>query len=131
MERESYTVNAVVIEPKTKNLSLSVTINCVGCGKVFYGAPTQVWKAWTEHLVHCDLGLEELKWSILRKAVLKRDDYTCQDCGHRWLQGMHVHHRVFRSQGGEDEKANLTTLCRRCHQNRHHYKGAAIKRERR
>jgi 5-methylcytosine-specific restriction endonuclease McrA len=110
---------SMVTKVKTKSLSLSVTINCVGCGEVFYGSPTQVWKSWTAHLSKCDLGLEELQWSILRTAVLKRDNYTCQDCGHRWFQGMHVHHRVFRRNGGEDAKSNLVTLCRPCHVKRH------------
>lgn len=45
--------------------------------------------------------------------ILRRDLYTCQECGAR--SANHVDHRVPRAEGGTDEDANLVTLCARCH----------------
>lgn len=62
------------------------------------------------------------EWQNLKTKILKRDDYTCQRCGHR--SGPHadgdgrilqVHHKHKRSEGGSDDPKNLTTLCRPCH----------------
>jgi hypothetical protein len=62
----------------------------------------------------------------VRAAVLRRDHYTCQDCG--WNQAMwnradprhlelhHVHHHA---KGGENDEANLVTICTVCHDERH------------
>lgn len=41
----------------------------------------------------------------------------CQDCELR--PGVHVHHVVFRSQGGNDTAGNFAWLCRPCHDLRH------------
>ena len=47
------------------------------------------------------------------EAILNRDDETCQICGTR--SNLHVHHIVFRSQGGTDDHDNLITLCEKDH----------------
>jgi hypothetical protein len=52
--------------------------------------------------------------------VLHRDNYTCQSgrkCKHS--PKLHVHHVIFRSQGGSDDPSNLTTLCETCHDDLH------------
>jgi 5-methylcytosine-specific restriction endonuclease McrA len=41
----------------------------------------------------------------------------CDRCERRG--GVHVHHRVFRSQGGNDEPENLEWLCFQCHDDIH------------
>lgn len=61
-------------------------------------------------------------WDAKRKEVLRRDDHTCQRCGHqsgpyagdegRVLQAHHIN-KV--SDGGSNELSNLRTLCRPCH----------------
>lgn len=61
-------------------------------------------------------------WDFKRKKVLRRDDYTCQRCGHqsgphagdegRVLQAHHIN-KV--SDGGSNELSNLRTLCQPCH----------------
>lgn len=57
-------------------------------------------------------------WEDLRKAVLERDDHTCQRC--REERGpLQVHHIIPRSQGGSDTLENLITLCRPCHAVQH------------
>jgi hypothetical protein len=47
--------------------------------------------------------------------VLARDGYKCQ-CGKSGCsEKLHVHHIVFRSQGGSDAPSNLITLCKKHH----------------
>ena len=54
----------------------------------------------------------------LKQAVLDRDNYTCQICKKK-KQHLHVHHIVFKSQGGSDRMDNLVTLCSECHEKIH------------
>ena len=50
--------------------------------------------------------------------VLIRDNYTCQCC--KTKKGtLHVHHKIYRSQGGSDDIENLITLCEDCHKKLH------------
>ena len=49
----------------------------------------------------------------LRKQVLRRDGWRCQYCGAR--SNLEVHHKEFRSWGGDDSEHNMITLCYRCH----------------
>lgn len=52
------------------------------------------------------------------EAVLNRDNYTCQCC--KTKKGtMHVHHIIYRSNGGSDKMDNLITLCKDCHKKLH------------
>ena len=53
----------------------------------------------------------------VRKAVMKRDRGRCRFCGVD--TGLHLHHVVYRSQGGQHEESNLITLCLRCHDTVH------------
>ena len=61
--------------------------------------------------------------SSRRKAVLHRDNYTCQCCGKKNCQ-LQTHHIVFRSRGGSDDENNMITLCKECHEGVH--KGTVI-----
>lgn len=51
--------------------------------------------------------------ALTRRNVLKRDRYTCQYCGTR-RGPMTTDHVVPRSQGGNDDWANLVAACVRC-----------------
>lgn len=54
----------------------------------------------------------------LRRACLRRDDYTCQRCGYESEPNsgeLHVDHIHNRAEGGQDELDNLQTLCTSCH----------------
>lgn len=52
------------------------------------------------------------------EAVLNRDNYTCQCC--KTKKGtLHVHHIIYRSNGGSDKMENLITLCESCHKKLH------------
>ena len=54
----------------------------------------------------------------VKAYVLFRDKYTCQHC--KTKNGtLHVHHIVYRSNGGSDEETNLITLCESCHKKLH------------
>ena len=53
----------------------------------------------------------------LRRQVLGRDGWRCQDCG--ISQDLQVHHIRSRSRLGGDVEENLITLCAVCHGTRH------------
>ena len=64
----------------------------------------------------------------LMKSVLERDDWRCQRCGS--LEDLQVHHKIKRSQLGNDSLENLVTLCVRCHMGEHgqlHYSTPALR----
>ena len=42
-------------------------------------------------------------------AVCARDGWRCRFCKSR--DALHIHHIIYRSQGGEDSLANLVTVC--------------------
>lgn len=52
-----------------------------------------------------------------RRAVLKRDDYTCQRCGHHDPTGttLHANHIINTKRGGTNDLDNGETLCIPCH----------------
>jgi len=53
----------------------------------------------------------------LMKLVLEHNDWQRQKCGS--LENLHVHHRIKRSQQGDDALGNLVTLCAYCHMEEH------------
>lgn len=54
----------------------------------------------------------------VKAYVLHRDGYQCQKCKTK-KGNLHVHHIVFRSNGGTDTPSNLITLCEGCHDRLH------------
>jgi 5-methylcytosine-specific restriction endonuclease McrA len=63
------------------------------------------------------LQLDPELYEQLRKQVLRRDGWKCQICGTR--SNLEVHHKEFRSEGGDDSEQNLITLCVECHASYH------------
>ena len=63
------------------------------------------------------LRLDPELYERLREQVLRRDGWRCQSCGAR--SNLEVHHKEFRSQGGDDSEENLITLCAGCHEAKH------------
>lgn len=56
----------------------------------------------------------------VKAYVLSRDKHTCQKCsGKKKDAKLHVHHIVFRSNGGTNSPDNLITLCETCHDELH------------
>lgn len=49
----------------------------------------------------------------LNRQCFERDGWKCVHCNNR--AGLHPHHIMFRSAGGEDTLDNLVTLCWKCH----------------
>jgi len=54
---------------------------------------------------------------LLKEFRMQHILEPCEVCEMR--VGIHVHHRVFRSQGGGDEWENLQWLCSSCHSGAH------------
>jgi 5-methylcytosine-specific restriction endonuclease McrA len=59
----------------------------------------------------------------VKAYVLSRDGYKCQKCKNsKTGTKLHVHHIVFKSNGGTDSPDNLVTLCESCHTKIHLFK---------
>jgi 5-methylcytosine-specific restriction endonuclease McrA len=54
---------------------------------------------------------------VLRRFRLENLGLPCEVCELR--PGSQVHHKVFRSQGGNDEAGNLLWVCHLCHDDIH------------
>ena len=60
-------------------------------------------------------GLSGRRWERVRRAVLERDGYACQNC-RKWAGRMEVDHIKPRHAGGAVyDPANCQTLCVDCH----------------
>lgn len=59
-----------------------------------------------------------LGYENVKQFVLASDNHTCQYCKKRNLK-LHVHHIIFKSQGGSDRPDNLVTLCEQHHKELH------------
>lgn len=66
--------------------------------------------------------------ATLREAVFTRDGYTCQYCGRTIGDDaiLHVHHIIYRSQGGTNRMSNLITVCDKCHTPANHKPGGKL-----
>lgn len=54
----------------------------------------------------------------VRNNCYERDNYRCRMCGATNVP-FHLHHILYRSQGGPHTRENLITLCFRCHDTAH------------
>jgi hypothetical protein len=60
---------------------------------------------------------EREKWKEIRKYVLKRDNYTCRQCGKKLHGGIaQIHHVSYNDYFDPD---NMITLCQDCHKKKH------------
>jgi 5-methylcytosine-specific restriction endonuclease McrA len=61
--------------------------------------------------------LKDPRWQIKRESILKRDNYTCQECGSN-EKLLHVHHKYYdaNTPPWEYPANSLITLCRTCHE---------------
>lgn len=57
-------------------------------------------------------------WKAVAYAVRQRDKCACKLCGTNGVQ-LDVHHIVYLSNYGTNQKSNLVTLCRPCHEKEH------------
>lgn len=58
--------------------------------------------------------LDRDEYDNLKARVLHRDKWKCRHCGRR--SGLHCHHIVYRSAGGDDADYNLLAQCNSCHE---------------
>lgn len=58
--------------------------------------------------------LDSWQWSVIRDAVMERDDHTCE-CGDHATQ---VHHLTY-DNVGDEELDDLVAICRDCHEFEH------------
>lgn len=61
--------------------------------------------------------LKSDQWDVKRKAILKRDSYTCQACNTSGVP-LEVHHISY-SRLGSELPSDLVSVCRDCHQTIH------------
>ena len=53
-------------------------------------------------------------WQRVRKQALKRDGFTCQQCGERAVMVHHIDHEPT-----NNAIENLMSMCRMCHEKHH------------
>jgi hypothetical protein len=63
--------------------------------------------------------LKNPKWQQKRLEIMKRDEFTCKDCGAKDTE-LQVHHKVYTKDAKPWEYNNRTliTLCKKCHEER-------------
>ena len=61
--------------------------------------------------------LKSPEWKTLKSKVLNRDNCTCQSCNTNGIP-LEVHHITYQNFGNEN-LADLVSLCRNCHQSIH------------
>lgn len=54
-------------------------------------------------------------WFNIRRAVLRRDNFRCSECGETNIKKLTVHHIVPLKFSGNNNFDNLITLCKSCH----------------
>ena len=56
-------------------------------------------------------------WERIRASVLRRDSHLCQPClaKGRPTPATEVHHVKAKADGGTDDRENLVSICRECH----------------
>lgn len=67
---------------------------------------------------------EMYRFQNVKQYLLTRDDYRCQLCKKKKNIELHIHHILFKSNGGTDTINNLITLCKPCHEELHKKKEA-------
>lgn len=73
--------------------------------------------------------LQDPRWHDIRNRVVRRDDYTCQDClEKRKSYELNVHHSYYipGKKLWEYPPDSLITLCEYCHNVRHTIEGKRI-----
>ncbi len=90
-----------------------------------FGMPLGYWRAGPglhgprepRHRTESELARKTYAYKVWRKAVLRRDDYTCQHCGNTYIDCAEAHHVLSFAVVPENrlDVSNGVTLCRHCH----------------
>ena len=67
------------------------------------------------------LRLPPERYKALCRKVLDRDEWRCRNPRCKTRNNLHVHHVIYRSEGGDDVSWNLCTICAECHDKIHAY----------
>lgn len=80
---------------------------------------------------------EGVEWDEAREAALRRDVWSCQNCGdtvgkrhNPTVKEAQIHHKTPVSEGGSNDLSNLITLCADCHKKQHQKNSTAKSRYR-
>ena len=78
------------------------------------------WSRWSENKGTTKQRGYGAEWGRLRKQILERDFYLCQEHDRKGMvrEGSHVDHIKSKAQGGTDAPSNLQTLCVTCHRHK-------------
>ena len=68
------------------------------------------WRSYADYL-------DSPVWARKRAAAMRRDHWTCQECGCNWE--IQVHHKKYPKRLGSERLSDLVTLCRDCHEEAH------------
>lgn len=61
-------------------------------------------------------GKKYKKWENIREVIINRDNRICVLCGDELEhEDIHIHHIIYKKDGGNDNYTNLVTLCIECH----------------
>lgn len=66
---------------------------------------------------HCRKAVRGSEYRKAREVALYRDEYKCTQCGSE--EHLETHHILPLYQGGGNSAANLQTLCKTCHKEKH------------
>ena len=62
----------------------------------------------------------KVKAAMKQKMMEEHGYLFCQECGQKEDSfGLSLHHKIFRSHGGENSESNGQLLCLQCHQRSH------------
>lgn len=108
-----------------EGMDLQTALRNLHAGKCWCGKPSRNSEWWSCSIEHTAAWWEQFeRRDAVRHEVIRRDNYTCQECGHKntyesgypsydWLE---VDHITAVSNGGEFwSRDNLRTLCSDCH----------------
>lgn len=97
-------------------------VNCDKCGRFTGEDDHEDGYTFCNDCWHARLHRYGPEWWEIRRSVLQRDNYRCQECGlsnsdskDTYGEGLSVHHIVPYEDGGTHALDNLVTLCKACH----------------
>ena len=119
MKRKYYD-NSKLYEERAK-LPKPDGVQCIICGKKLTGRRRKYCSDECYDEWYGQIGIKS--WNIVRAIVLKRDNYTCQECGGKGEDGIRLvrHHKIPIKDGGDEfDPDNCITLCEEnCHKSKH------------
>lgn len=116
-----------------RNRSNGDLVQCTQCGKDIYRRKSYLaatrdpfcshkcYGQWQK--LHIRASKSDLRfYRHNHNIALRRDHYTCQDCGKTHLETKLITHHIVEvgPEGRDDRYSNLVTLCQSCHRKRHH-----------